>query len=462
MMSSMMEEPSRMTQQSSVMQLGSSTDVSTSKDAFKHKTANQDIIRLLNAFAMSRRLMLSQTRRQYRQPRMLNDDIEKIEQSMCKLLQKMDFQFIRRFSDAQLAKMVSGLKILTKKPDEFVYHKGDISSSIYFVFLGEVDLLGPDAGDPVKRLGACLNFGEAERYGAPRKSSAVAHSYTILGALDRQSYLNTRSEQRVMEDSRVFSTLKRVPPFSALTDKDIKEICTKLIPFRAPARLPVCGNSHDLSRNLIIVMQGTFEIRATILVSRNAHGLHYSGQSLAFSDVPVMALEKGSMWNADLVTDFEDNRDWCNGVEFTHYNMYPRDDGKCLIIPIRELQKVAYKNRLLRRWFESYSTLFRNQKRDSVYQIIAYLCKPDFQSKTSGYMKEIIRSMDEGEKRWKEALRKYEVEILEDAVDFDTVRQLEESLAAKQAEEKGGQRGFSSGGSNKKDNKRGGFVMRRR
>eukprot|EP00392_Amoebophrya_sp_AT5.2_P013649 g13778.t1 len=190
-MSSMMEEPSRQTQTTSVMQL--STEVSTDKDAFKQKTMNNDILRLLNGFAMSRRLMISQNRRQYRQPQLLHDDVRKIEASMCKLLQKMDFQFVRRFSEAQLAKLVSGLKIMTKKPDEFVYHKGDLTNSIYFIFLGEID---------VKRLGACLNFGEQERYGAPRKSSAVAHSYTILGALDKSGFLSTRSEQAVMDMGR--------------------------------------------------------------------------------------------------------------------------------------------------------------------------------------------------------------------------------------------------------------------
>ncbi|CAD7923875.1 unnamed protein product [Amoebophrya sp. A120] len=423
------EQPSQ--QSTSLMQ-----PVSTDKDAFKQKTMNQEIIRLLNGFSMSRRLMMSQNRRAYRQPQLLNDDVRRIEASMCKLLQKMDFQFVRRFSDAQLAKLVNGLRIITKKPDEFVFHKGDMASSIYFIFLGEVDVLGPDAGDPVKRLGACLNFGDTERYGAPRKSSAVAHSYTILGALDKQAFLSTKSEQQVMEDSRKLQIVKRVPPFSALVDKEVQQVCNRLIPLRAPARLPVCGNSHELSRHIVIVMSGVFEIRATILVSRNAVGLQASGQSLAFSDVPIISLEKGSIWNGDLVMADEEDRDWCTGVEFSHYNMYPRADAKCLVMSIRELQRISYNNRLLRRWFESYATLFQNNRRDSVYEILSYLCKPDFQSKTSGYMKEIIRSMDYGEVRWKGILKKYEAEILEDALDFDAVRKLEENIAKKKGERK--------------------------
>ncbi len=50
-----------------------------------------------------------------------------------------------------------------------------------------------------------------------------------------------------------------------------------------------------------------------------------------------------------------------------------------------------------------------------MYQILAYLCKPDFQAKTSGYMKEIIRTLDEGEEAWKKQVRKFELEILEEA-----------------------------------------------
>jgi len=160
-------------------------------------------------------------------------------------------------------------------------------------------------------------------------------------------------------------------------------------------------------------------------------------QSLAFSDVPIIALERGSIWNGDLVTDSELGRDWATaGVEFSHYNLYPREDAKCLVISLRDLQRISYQNRLLRRWFESYATLFNNHRRDSVYTILQFLCKPDFQSKTSGYMKEIIRAMDAGEQRWKEALKRYEGEIMEDAMDFDAVRQLEEKIAKRKASEK--------------------------
>ena len=148
--------------------------------------------------------------------------------------------------------MVKNLQIVVKKANEFVFHKGDEVRFVYFVFLGEVDILGPEPGDPVKRVGPCLNFGETERYGASRKSSAVAHSYVILGALDRSGFDQTRLEHKTMEDARVFAVAKQTPPFSALQDKELKDIFPYIFQLRAPARLPVCGNSRELGKHVVL------------------------------------------------------------------------------------------------------------------------------------------------------------------------------------------------------------------
>ncbi len=161
-----------------------STDIR--KDGKVHRDSNNgQIIALLNGFAMTNRVSNAQTRRHHRQSKQLDQDLNKIEDAMVQLIHKMDFQFMRRFSDAQSRKMVRNLRIKMVKPDEFVYHKGDIVHDIYFIFIGEVDVLGPEPGDPVKRLGPCLNFGDSEKFGNVRKSSAVAHSYCILGILLR-------------------------------------------------------------------------------------------------------------------------------------------------------------------------------------------------------------------------------------------------------------------------------------
>ena len=152
---------------------------------------------------------------------------------------------------------------------------------------------GPTVHRQVKRLGPCLNFGDQERWGSQRKSSVVAHSYTVLGALDRPGYFQSRENQRVMEDSRVVSTLRSVCPFSALTERELKPLIPKVIQFRAPARLPVCGSSFELAKNVVVVMTGVYEVRATVLVTRNSVGLGVSGQTMGFSDVPIMALGRG-------------------------------------------------------------------------------------------------------------------------------------------------------------------------
>ncbi len=84
---------------------------------------------------------------------------------------------------------------------------------------------------------------------------------------------------------------------------------------------------------------------------------------MAFADVPIIALTKGSMWNADLVLGDESGREWCSHVEFTHYNLYPREDAKCIVIAIKDLLKVTIANKLLRRWMESWGTMFRHNRR---------------------------------------------------------------------------------------------------
>ena len=69
------------------------------------------------------------------------------------------------------------------------------------------------------------------------------------------------------------------------------------------------------------------------------------------------------MWNADLINGSEAMRDWCTGVEFSHYNLYPRDDGKCLVVPLRDCLRYSWLNKHFKRWIDMYSSLFRNNKR---------------------------------------------------------------------------------------------------
>lgn len=128
-------------------------------------------------------------------------------------------------------------------------------------------------------------------------------------------------------------------------------------------------------------MHGTFDVRAQILVSRNAIGLNTTGEPLAFSDVPIITLTKGAMWNGDLVLGTEEEREWCNAVHFSHHNLYPRGESKCLIVSLKEMTKFCFSNKTMRRAMDTYAKIFRHQRRTSVYHVLSYLCKPDFQSK---------------------------------------------------------------------------------
>lgn len=360
--------------------------------------SNQQIIMIVNAFISTSRIRFSQNRRNCRQPFTLDRDMDKNFHALAHLLQKMDFQVIRRFTEMQVMKLVQEMTILVKKPDEFIYHKGDVSNAIYAIFIGEVDILGPVDGDPVKRFTAGLSFGDDVRYGQTRRNSAVAHTYTIMGVIDKQSFFAGKTEQRVMEDSKLMQTIKNIVPFCALHHRDLQEFCVKLEQVRAPGRMPVCGNSNDLSKYLVVVMSGTFEVRCQVLVTAANIGTRLlpGGKPLAFSDVPVIMLKKGSMWNVDLVMPEYDmlgnleSRKWVENVEFSHYNIYPREDAKCILVPMRDAQKFVMNNNLTKRWFSTYAKLFHTTKRISVFSIVQLLCKPDFVAKTSGYMKEIL------------------------------------------------------------------------
>merc|ERR1712194_970756 len=245
-------------------------------------------------------------------------------------------------------------------------------------------------------------------------------SHCVLGALDRTELLASKLEHKTMEDSRIFHTVRRCVPFSALTDKEMAEIAPRVIPTRTPARLPVGGNSVELGKNVVLIMSGTFEVRCQVLVSRHALGLNQTGEPLAFSDVPIISLSRGSMWNADLVLSTESERDWCTGVEFSRHNLYPRSEGgKCLVVNLKALTNFCWHCKTMRRAMDAYLKVFRNHRRSSVYQVISTICKPDFQAKVSGYMKDIIQTIDEAEGSWPRQLRKFEVELLEDINNAD-------------------------------------------
>ncbi len=55
------------------------------------------------------------------------------------------------------------------------------------------------------------------------------------------------------------------------------------------------------------------------------------------------------MWNVDLINPEYDafgnlmSREWVDGVEFTHFNIYPRGQqgAKCMMIPLRDVNKVS-------------------------------------------------------------------------------------------------------------------------
>jgi len=254
----------------------------------------------------------------------------------------------------------------------------------------------------------------------------VAHSYVVLGALDRAGFEQTRLEQKVMEDSRIYSTIGTTPPFSALTSQELGEIAKHFLQLRAPARLPVCGSSHELGKHVVLIMSGTFDVRCQVLVRRDALGLVHSAngeapEALGFSDVPIISLSRGSMWNADLVMSTEEERDWCQGVEFSHHRLYPREESKCLVVSLRDLTNFSYSNKTMRRAMDAYAKLFRHQRKTSIYHVLACLCKPDFQAKVSGYMKQIMSTLDSAEVAWQKALIKYEKEVHEDLDLFSTL-----------------------------------------
>lgn len=73
-----------------------------------------------------------------------------------------------------------------------------------------------------------------------------------------------------------------------------------------------------------------------------------------------MSLKRGSMWNTDLVSPEYDafgnlmSREYVEGVEFSHFNIYPKGQSKCLMISLRDMNKFCWQHKLLRRWIDNY------------------------------------------------------------------------------------------------------------
>jgi hypothetical protein len=141
----------------------------------KSEREKHEVIALLNSFGVMARIRNTQNRRQYRHPWSHSSDTGRHTEEILKLMKRMDFSLIRRFNDAQLHELVSNMQIVTRKPEEFLYHKGDKALAMYFIFVGEMDLLGPGTygNDPVQRISQGLHFGDEEPFGAKRKNSAV-------------------------------------------------------------------------------------------------------------------------------------------------------------------------------------------------------------------------------------------------------------------------------------------------
>jgi hypothetical protein len=96
--------------------------------------------------------------------------------------------FLRGASDELMRDLAVALRPTVCAPGEFLFRRGQVGKTMYFVSHGDIDILGAD-GQVLKRMGAGDFFGEVALLGAQvRNATARAATYSDLYTLDQEEF----------------------------------------------------------------------------------------------------------------------------------------------------------------------------------------------------------------------------------------------------------------------------------
>merc|ERR1711862_140762 len=93
------------------------------------------------------------------------------------------------------------------------------------VLEGELEVISDGNPEPAKLLTPGQSFGElALLHDAPRRASVRCKKASTLGVLRREDFQKAVRNQKLMEDSRVYTLITEVPPFSVCQKRTLVQI----------------------------------------------------------------------------------------------------------------------------------------------------------------------------------------------------------------------------------------------
>ena len=163
--------------------------------------------------------------------------VEKSEADRAAIYDSLQHSFI--FKNMRIVQIRGVIDCMVKEDiaaGTMIIKEGDKGDKFYVALTGEYEVLV--GGNPVKTLGAGVNFGElALMYDSPRSASIRAKIDCVVFSLDRLSFKKYIMFSNESQHDVQVKTLKKVPIMQGLSDK----ILNQVLPFHV---LPTCVKLH--------------------------------------------------------------------------------------------------------------------------------------------------------------------------------------------------------------------------